>query len=159
MQDRLGGVLLAGGVALSLWVGAAQACVAPDGAAQMRQAVVGWVNDSRRAKGLPALKVSAQLQSAATAHACDMAERGYFSHEGPGGPSFVRRLKKAGYDFRTANENIAETGSASVANVTGIWQGSSGHWANVIDPGVREIGVGVAEGGGRIYWVTDAGAR
>ena len=158
MRGLRGGTLIAAVLVVAMTAGAAVACDAPGGAAGLRQGVIGWINDSRRAKGLPALKASAALQASATAHACDMAGRGYFSHEGPGGPSFSRRLKKAGYRFRAANENIAKTQAASVGSVIGIWQDSSLHWANVLDPKVRDVGLGIAEAGGRVYWVMNAGA-
>ncbi len=150
---------LAAVLVLALASGAAVACDAPDGAAGIRQGIVGWINESRRANGLPSLKVSDALQRSATAHACDMAAKGYFSHTGPGGSTFTRRLKKAGYKFSAANENIAQTQSASVDSPAGLWRNSSGHWANVLDPKVREVGVGVAVAGGKVYWVTNSGSR
>lgn len=135
----------------------AVACEAPGGAAGLRDGVIGWVNEARRSRGLPALRKSAALQASATAHACDMATRGYFAHQGPGGPSLSRRLKKAGYRFRAANENIARTQAASVSAPTVFWRDSALHWANVLDPSVRDVGIGIAQAGGRVYWVMNAG--
>ncbi len=149
------GILAVAVVALSS--GAQAACKAPGGAADMRQQVISWINSERAANGLSALRMSSTLQKSATSHACDMAARDYFAHEGPGGPSFLQRLQKAGYRIRAANENIAKTSSTSVEQVASLWRNSPGHLANVLDPKVREVGVGLAEAGGKVYWVTNSG--
>ena len=148
--------VLAMGTALTA---VAAACVGPVGASGLRQEVTAWINEARRANGLAALRVSSELQSSATAHACAMADSGHFGHNVPGEPTFTQRLKRAGFRFRAANENIAYTGSTSVAQVTTLWRESGGHWANVLDPKVREVGVGIAQAGGRIYWVTNSGTQ
>lgn len=134
------------------------ACTAPGNAAALRGEVIAWINVERRAQGLAPLRDSDTLQQAATAHACDMAERGYFAHQRPGGPTLTQRLRKSGYRFRAANENIAMTSSGSVAQVTSLWRNSPKHLQNVLDPKVREVGVGVAQSGDQIYWVTNAGS-
>ena len=146
-------------IAMAMNGGNAAACEAPDGATGLGLQVVSWINDARRAKGLSALRVSAILQSSAMGHACDMAESSHFGHTVPGGPTFKQRLKRAGFKIRAANENIALTRSTSVRQVTELWRNSDGHWANVLDPKVREVGVGIAQAGGRVYWVTNAGTQ
>lgn len=150
------GVTVAG---FGLAAGAAVACEAPGGAAGLRDGVIAWMNAERKARGLGPLRESGSLQTSATSHACDMAARDYFGHEGPGGPSLTQRLRKAGYRFRAANENIAKTSTTSVDRVAGIWRNSPGHMANVLDPKVREVGIGLAEANGSIYWVTNAGTK
>ena len=79
-------------------------------------------------------------------------------HQLPGGPSFTQRLRRSGYRFRAANENIAMTSSQSVAQVTSMWAHSAKHLHNVLDPKVREVGVGIALDGAQVYWVTNSGA-
>jgi len=137
--------------------GPAMACDAPDGAAGLRDGMIEWINGARRDEGLPALRPARALQKAAEGHACDMAERNFFAHDAPGGPSFTGRLKAAGYTYRAANENIAYTPQPSVAVASKMWQGSSEHWANILDPGMRSIGLGIAQGNGRTYWVMNTG--
>jgi uncharacterized protein YkwD len=144
---------------LAMTSGAAAACQAPSGAAEMRRQIVSWVNQERQARGLTALTESSALQSAATAHACDMATRGYFAHEGPRGPDLKKRLRKAGYKFSAANENIAKTFSSSVTAVNALWKKSPGHLANVLSPKVTEVGVGIVEMGGEYFWVTNSGRQ
>ena len=147
------------GVALAavLLAGPAMACQSPGGADAMRGQVVDWINAERQTRGLRPLQASVTLQKSATSHACDMAERGFFAHTGPGGPSFVQRLRKTGYRYRAANENIAMTSSSSVAQVTLMWRDSPSHLKNVLDPKVREVGVGLAQVGDQVFWVTNSG--
>lgn len=135
------------------------ACETPGGASGMRNGVIAWMNSEREARGLAPLRASSALQNSAMAHACDMAERNYFGHQGAGGPSLTQRLRGAGYRFRAANENIAKTGGDSVERAVSIWRNSPGHMANVLDPKVREVGVGLAVGNGSVYWVTNAGTK
>ena len=151
----LGAVMLGFGVL----AGPVMACQAPAGADGIRDGVISWMNAERNARGLGELRASGTLQNSATNHACDMAGRDFFSHEGPGGPSLTQRLRKVGYRFRAANENIAKTSTDSVERVAEIWRKSPGHMANVLDPKVREVGIGLALGDGKIYWVTNSGTK
>lgn len=143
---------------IAVAAGAAAACQAPGGAAEMREQVVAWVNAERQSRGLSALRASGALQNAATMHACAMADARSMVHQVPGGPSFTQRLRKSGYRYRAANENIAMTSSQSVAQVTSMWANSPKHLTNVLDPKVREVGVGIAQIGKQVYWVTNSGA-
>lgn len=135
----------------------AAACEAPVGVDVLRQQVIAWINSERQAQGLSTLRESATLERSATGHACDMATRGFFGHEGPGGPDLKQRMRKVGYRYRAANENIAKTSSSSVDQVASLWRNSAGHMANVLSPTVREVGVGIVAQGGKIYWVTNSG--
>lgn len=137
----------------------ALACQVPGGATGMRDGVIAWMNAERAARGLGPLRGSETLQNSATGHACDMAAREFFAHEGPGGPNLAQRLRGAGYRFRAGNENIAKTSTDSVDRVAAIWRASPGHMGNVLDPKVREVGVGLAVANGSFYWVTNAGSR
>lgn len=156
LRDRVNWAGLA--LAAVMLAGPAAACQVPDGAAAMRGQVISWINAERQASGLQPLRASAALQKAATSHACDMAERGFFAHKGPGGPEFTQRLRKSGYRYRAANENIAMTSSSSVVQVTSMWRDSPKHLDNVLDPKVREVGVGLAQIGDQVFWVTNSGA-
>ena len=52
---------------------------------------------ARDARGLAPLGADARLARAARRHAADMVARGFFSHDAPGGVSFVDRLRRVGY--------------------------------------------------------------
>lgn len=148
---------MAGAVTAVLAAGTALACDRPAGAAGVESELAAWINAERGKKGLGKLDISAALQKAAQAHACDMAERGYFAHEGPGGPGFKARIGKTGY--RTAVENIAKTRKASADTTAGMWRKSSAHWANILNRGIDDMGLAVATDGKDVFYVFIGGGK
>lgn len=140
-------------LATTLSLAPALACQKPAGAEGIAGALADWINAERGKKGLSRLAASGQLDKAAGAHACDMVERDFFGHKGPGGPSFQKRLNKAGYDFSAAVENIARTSAASADAAAKVWRNSSEHWSNILNPSLREIGIAVATDGEQTYYV------
>jgi uncharacterized protein YkwD len=136
------------------------ACQPPSNGGALERAVIERINEVRRARGLAALRPSGALAEAAQGHACDMARRGYFAHERPGGgPDLRARVKSEGFRMRLAVENIARTRAADPDRTMAIWRDSQAHWANLLHPRVREVGVGLAQGGDRVYWVMNAGTQ
>lgn len=133
------------------------ACTQPSGASALESGMIQWINQQRQANGLNTLTPSSKLGDAATGHACDMATRGYFAHRRAGGPDLGARIKGSGYRFRQAAENIAKSRNQGVEAAATIWRNSPGHWANILKPGVRDIGIGVATAGGSTYWVMNIG--
>jgi uncharacterized protein YkwD len=144
-------------LAFGLSVTAASACSQPQGASALKSQMIEWINSERRANGLPALRQEGRLAAAAQGHACDMAVRGYFSHQRSGGPNLSARLKGQGYRLRTAAENIAKVGSAEVSRAANVWRKSDGHYQNILNRSVTDIGMGVAVSGGQVYWVMNVG--
>jgi uncharacterized protein YkwD len=106
-------------------------------------------NKIRRDRDLPAFCVDPKLTRAAEAHSQDMMDRNYFAHETKGsGATFGQRIKREGYSYRLAGENIA-WGPGSLGSPSSImreWMGSPGHRKNILNKGFREVGIGVAEG-------------
>jgi uncharacterized protein YkwD len=147
---------LALALALTLPASAALACAKPGNAAALEQQMIDWVNAQRMAHGRAPLAPSGKLQASAQAHACDMAQHNYFGHQRAGGPDLSRRLRAQGFAFRHAVENIAKTGTADPDRTGKIWRDSAGHWRNLLDGKVTQIGLAVASGGGKTYWVMDA---
>ncbi|MFN3847007.1 MAG: CAP domain-containing protein [Paracoccaceae bacterium] len=137
----------------------AMACATPSGATTLESGMIQWINQQRQANGLNPLKPSSKLKSAAQGHACDMATRGYFSHQRAGGPDLSGRVKSNGYRFRRVAENIAKSRAADVGAAANIWRKSPPHWSNILKPGVSEIGLGVATDGGSTYWVMNIGLQ
>ncbi|HEX3557072.1 MAG TPA: CAP domain-containing protein [Thermoanaerobaculia bacterium] len=129
---------------------------------RVRADLLAAVNAERRRAGLPPLAANPKLDQAAQRHAEDMLARHYFAHESPEGHSVHDRAKDAGYDWRALGENIAE-GQTSVAEVMSTWMHSPGHRRNILKPGFKELGAGLALGrsGGeyRTEWVQDFGTR
>ncbi len=138
---------------------AAAACTTPDNLASVRAALVEGINAQRSGNGLAALAPSAQLAKAAQDHACDSAGRNTMSHTGSDGSKFGTRIKRSGYRYRKANENVGFGFRNPGAMVTG-WMASDGHRRNILARGTRDIGVGVATGSdGQVYWVMLSAGR
>ncbi len=115
--------------------------------------VVNLVNQQRQKAGLAGLKSDSELMRLAQLKAEDMAAKGYFSHTSPTYGSAFDMLKKEGYSYRTAGENIA-MGQKTAETVMNGWMNSSGHRANILDSGYTKIGVGYAVNAkGTPYWV------
>ncbi|MFM7443506.1 MAG: CAP domain-containing protein [Tabrizicola sp.] len=136
----------------------ALACDKPPKARAIEVGIADWINSERAKKGLRQLSASSALGKAASAHACDMAKRGFFGHAGPGGPSFKGRLQKAGFRLSAAVENIARSTKPSAETAARLWRDSLGHWANVLNPAIDKIGVAVATDGSEVYYVFVGGA-
>ncbi|MFC7275337.1 CAP domain-containing protein [Paractinoplanes rhizophilus] len=120
--------------------------------------VVRLTNAQRTAKGCPALRIDERLRTAARAHSTDMVTRGFFSHTGSNGSTFVAREAAAGYPSRSANaENIA-WGYRTPKDVVTGWMNSPGHRANILNCGSVAVGVGLAyTKSGAPYWTQDFG--
>jgi len=118
----------------------------------LAQQVVDLTNAYRVAAGCAPLAVSPQLTAAAAAHSQDMAQNNFFSHTGSDGSSPWDRIKRTGYSYRSAAENIA-AGYRTAGDVVQGWYNSPGHRQNMLNCDLREIGVAYADGGsyGR-YW-------
>ncbi len=114
------------------------------------------VNAERVKRGCSALKVNAQLTTAARGHSAWMAQTGKFSHTGRGGSRFVSRVKAAGFSNPSA-ENIA-WGYRDAAAVVDGWMKSPGHRANILNCKSKTVGVGVVfAAGGTPYYTQDFG--
>jgi uncharacterized protein YkwD len=117
--------------------------------------VVELVNVERRSAGLQPLRENDKLNTAAQAHAADMAKRNYFSHDGLDGSTPSQRVTKAGYAWMMVAENIA-AGYETPEDTVRQWMESPPHRANILDPQLEDIGVGRAANAGsdfRYYWV------
>jgi len=92
---------------------------------------------------LPPLKLVPLLLSVGNGHSHSMAIHDFFSHYDPtdGCSSPGERLSAAGYAYSNWAENVA-AGHATAAATMAQWMGSAGHRANILHPGMREIGVG-----------------
>ena len=140
--------------------------------AQARVATLCLLNRERGRRGLRALRSESRLRSAASGHSRDMAEHDYFAHDTPSGLSVVDRVRRTGYLRHThawsVGENIAWGGGhyATPREIVDMWMHSEGHRANILNPGYREIGIGIAPGlpvtgsaGRGATYTTDFGSR
>lgn len=132
-------------------------------ASELEQRVVDAINAERAAAGLPELRIEAHLNAAAQGHSDWMGETGALSHAGEGGSSATARIEASGFalegSWRTA-ENVAYTslsGGLDAGEVDGMHAGlmeSAGHRANILDPEVAYVGVGLSIGTATVAGVT-----
>jgi uncharacterized protein YkwD len=111
-------------------------------AASQTDAVLSALNGARAKAGCPALVVNPRLMAAAKGHAKAMAEQNFFGHAGKDGSRFSSRIKRQGYSYRAAAENIA-AGQSSASEVVRSWLQSSGHRRNIMNCRMRETGIAV----------------
>lgn len=100
-------------------------------------------NALRKRENLPVLKWSALAQKASLLHSQDMATNQYFSHTNLSGESPFVRMEDVGIKFSTAAENLAMGQTSAIFAHEGLMN-SIGHRENIINPNLKELGVGVA---------------
>jgi uncharacterized protein YkwD len=121
----------------------------PDTVARRALALVNQARGQSRRCGstahaaAPPVALDATLGSVAAAHARDMARTGRMAHEGSDGSTAAERVTRAGYAWRTVAENVA-AGDRTAEAVVQTWLASPGHCANLMNPNVREMGIGYA---------------
>ncbi|MET8985291.1 CAP domain-containing protein [Nonomuraea wenchangensis] len=119
--------------------------------------VVTLTNAARARRGCGPLRVDAGLTRSARTHALEMARTGQLTHNSPGGDSPWDRMERAGYRYGAA-ENIGAGYSTAEEAVRG-WLDSPDHRRNILDCGLRAIGVGVASGPDGPWWTQDFGTQ
>ncbi len=112
-------------------------------------------NAERAKQGCKPLRIDSRLVVAARKHSADMAAKNYFDHTSRNGDSAWKRMEDASYSSPGA-ENIAKGYPTAAAVVKG-WMNSPGHRANILNCGLRAIGVGMASGPGGPLWTQDFG--
>jgi serralysin len=103
--------------------------------------VLELTNIERSKLGFFPLTFNTQLLNAAANHSQNMALQDFFSHTGKDGSSLASRISATGYQFSAAAENIA-AGSSTPEQVLSSWMNSSAHRANILNPNLKEIGIG-----------------
>ncbi|MFF5258867.1 CAP domain-containing protein [Actinomadura viridis] len=127
----------------------------PTGGSAIETTVATLTNKERTARGCAPLRIDSRLVTAARRHSQDMAANDYFDHTSRNGDSPWDRMKAAGYTSPGA-ENIAKGYSTAAAVVEG-WMKSPGHRANILNCGLKAIGVGMSGGAGGPWWTQDFG--
>jgi len=136
---------------------------APDDALKVSHRVLELINEARLharrcgRKKFPAtspLKQVAALESAALAHAQDMAAHNYMGHKGSDGSMPADRATRANYTWSSVAENVA-AGQTTAEEVVNTWLASPGHCANLMNPRYSDTGVAYAvnpDSEKGIYW-------
>jgi uncharacterized protein YkwD len=108
--------------------------------------VLQLVNGERAGAGVPALRVNGGAASVARAWSAHMAQSGMAHNPDLGGD-----LDRAGVAWRTIAENVGY--GSSVDQVHSMFMSSGGHRGNILSGAYNQVGIGVAQSGGRV-WVT-----
>ena len=107
--------------------------------------VVKAINIIRKQNKLPLLKESPALDTTALKKAMDMVERGYWSHKDPEGKQAWDLIKKSGYEYSHAGENLGR-GFKDQKKLMDAWMKSASHSANILNPEYTEMGIGRSNG-------------
>jgi uncharacterized protein YkwD len=129
--------------------------------------VLALINQARAAAGLPALTLTAGLESTSSAHNLLMADGCGLSHQCPGEPPIGDRETAAGVVWTAAGENIGEGGpvadstTAIAAMAVGLTQSmlneqppNDGHRLNILSTTFTHIGIAVYRDGSGTVWLT-----
>lgn len=116
------------------------------------QQVFDLTNQQRVQNGLLPLTLNLTLNDVAEKHSQDMSTRNYFSHQGLDGSQPWDRMRAEGYNYSRAAENIA-FGQPTAQDVVNAWMNSPGHRQNILNPNLKDIGVGYYSG----YWTQNFG--
>jgi hypothetical protein len=130
-----------------------QTVLAQSGSAAPEKALFASANRERMVQGLSPLRWNAVLAAAAKQHALRMARENTLSHELPGEAGLKQRIAQHGGHFVSLAENIAQGPSAAILHEE--WMKSPPHRANLMDPQLDSLGVGVAESNGVLFAVED----
>ena len=126
------------------------------------QDLVTRINDFRAGRGLPTVTVSDPLTAAAKWMSADMSVHNYFAHTSLDGRAPVQRMNDAGYPaFQSYTGEDLAAGYTSTADVLAGWIASPAHYAVLVNPAYRVIGVGRSYGAGTAYgwyWTADFGS-
>jgi uncharacterized protein YkwD len=129
--------------------------------------VLALINQARATAGLPALTVTAGLETTSSAHNLLMADGCGLSHQCPGEPPIGTRETDAGIDWTAAGENIGEGGpvadtTAAIASMAvGLTQSmlneqppNDGHRLNILSTTFTHIGIAVYRDSSGTVWLT-----
>ncbi len=100
-------------------------------------------NQQRHAAHETDLSLDNQLTAAAQAKANDMVARDYWSHTTPTGDAPWSFITSAGYNYRSAGENLAYGFSTTTETING-WMHSPEHRANILGRDYRDVGFATA---------------
>jgi uncharacterized protein YkwD len=102
------------------------------------------INSARAAAGVPPLRASVSLSSAAAWQSQVLAQAGYIDHTSPDGSTLLDRLTRVRWHGTTAGEDLAVAPTPSDA--VAMWMQSPGHRENLLRPSFHTVGLGLARG-------------
>src|SRR5207302_5413693 len=102
------------------------------------QDLLNLTNQERQKNGLAPLVMNDQLTNAAKMKAQDMFALNYWAHNSPTGTMPWDFIKKAGYDYEFAGENLAR-GFTSAPDIVTAWMNSPSHRENMLSPHYKDV--------------------
>lgn len=118
-----------------------------------------YINEARRLHNLPPLSYSYELTIAAQMHTEDMVATPGIMHQGSDGSNPIQRQQRYGYQGYYGGEAVA-WGWESAVPVVEFWVNSPPHRILILDPNIREVGVGYFADGlapNIWYWTAEFG--
>lgn len=103
-----------------------------------------FLNEGRRARGLPALQWDDRAAAIAEAHSRDMAAHGFVGHRSPTTGDVSTRFARAKIPATVVRENVARGYGPS--GIHDSLMRSPGHRANIIATDIDKVGIGVVIG-------------
>jgi uncharacterized protein YkwD len=114
------------------------------GAEQIARANFLYLNEERRARGLPALAWDAEAAAIGHAHSTDMLEHGFVGHTSPTTGDVTARFQAAELPATIIRENVAR--GYGPKGIHDSLMNSPGHRVNILATDVTHVGVGVVVG-------------
>jgi uncharacterized protein YkwD len=143
-----------------------------DEAAQVRPfelQVLELINQERKRRGVPPLKLSSKLSRVARTHSEEMRDKGYMGHISPVSRHSTprKRFRRVfGYEPYLIGENVARRAGPQwcltaerIGKTHQGLMGSRHHRDNILRPEFRHVGIGIAVNEGGHYWVTEVFVR
>ena len=100
------------------------------------------LNQDRKNNGRATLTLDAELSRIARIKSADMRDNRYFAHESPTYGDVRAMLRRFGYPFSAAGENIAH--HANVDKAQAAFMTSAGHRQNILGTWTK-VGIGIVE--------------
>ena len=108
------------------------------------------LNAARSSRGLAPLSLEPRLCDLARQHALDMVSHRFFGHDSSDGATPFMRMRRAGYEYRAAGENLALDVDEPSAHQM-LWR-SNAHRENMLEPQFARVGiVALATDNGEIF--------
>ena len=119
--------------------------VTPDVLSADQKEITRLTNEFRAKEALNRLDEEIPLLRSSENKVAHMVQYQYFAHVGPDGNDLSSFLLDAGYDYQVGGENLA-MGFATPKEIVAAWIESPTHYANLVDPKYRDIGISMNYG-------------
>lgn len=109
------------------------------------QELLDVTNQKRKEQNVAPLELNEPLSKAAAMKADYMFEKNFWAHNSPEGTTPWYFIKKVGYEYTYAGENLAR-GFTESADVMDAWMNSPTHKENILSPNYTDIGFAIKKG-------------